>query len=155
MIHLPLFMVRSWNNDMSCYTFMNQNHRVIPPKHPCNDDVCAGPRGDFNDGVVCRPQSRKAYDEVKWVHAWAWPMRYFNCDQAALQMVFSVRLSVCLSVRLSLCQSVTPFWLCSYHRIIMKFSGVIINNQSKVHAKGEGQRWRSQRSQPNLTVSGL
>ena len=40
------------------------------------------------------------------------------------------------SVRLS----VTPFWLCSHHRIIMKFSGVITNDQSKVHAKGQGQR---------------
>ena len=51
--------------------------------------------------------------------------------------------------------SVTPFWLCSHHRIIMKFSGVITNDQRKVHAKGQGQRSRSQRSQPNLTVSGL
>ena len=48
----------------------------------------------------------------------------------------SVRLSVRPSVRLS----VTPFWLCSHHRIIMKFSGVITNDQSKVHAKGQGQR---------------
>ena len=55
---------------------------------------------------------------------------------AALQMVFSVCLSVPLSVRLS----VTPFWLCSHHRIIMKFSGVITNDQSKVHAKGQGNR---------------
>ena len=52
----------------------------------------------------------------------------FSCDQAALQMVFSVRLSV------------TPFRLCSHHRIIMKFSGVITNDQRKVHAKGQGQR---------------
>ena len=47
-------------------------------------------------------------------------------------MVFSVCPSVCLSV--------TPFWLCSHHRIIMKFSGVISNDQSKVHAKGQDQR---------------
>ena len=60
----------------------------------------------------------------------------FSCDQAALQMVFSVCLSVCPSVR----PSVTPFWLCSPHRIIMKFSGVITNDKSKVHAKGQGQR---------------
>ena len=60
----------------------------------------------------------------------------FSCDQAALQMVFSVCPSVCPSVRLS----VTPFWLCSHHRIIMKFSGVITNDQRKVHAKGQGQR---------------
>ena len=44
--------------------------------------------------------------------------------------------SVCLSVRLS----VTPFWLCSHHRIIMKFSGVITSDRSDVHAKGQGQK---------------
>ena len=32
------------------------------------------------------------------------------------------------------------FWLYSHHRIIMKFSGVITNNQSEVHAKGQCQR---------------
>ena len=46
------------------------------------------------------------------------------------------RPSVCLSVR----PSVTPFWLCSHHRIIMKFSGVITSDRSDVHAKGQGQR---------------
>ena len=64
----------------------------------------------------------------------------FSCDQAALQMVFSVRPSVRLSVCPSVRLSVTPFWLCSHHCIIMRFSGVIINDQSKVHAKGQGQR---------------
>ena len=44
------------------------------------------------------------------------------------------------SVRLSVCPSVTPFWLYSHHRIIMKFSGVITKGQGKVHAKGQGQR---------------
>ena len=48
----------------------------------------------------------------------------------------SVRPSVCPSVRLS----VTPFWLCSHHCIIMKFSGVITSDKSDVHAKGQSQR---------------
>ena len=53
-------------------------------------------------------------------------------------MVFlSVRLSV---VCPSVCLSVTPFRLCSRHRIIMKFSGVITKDQGNVHAKGQGQR---------------
>ena len=60
----------------------------------------------------------------------------FSCDQAALQMVFSV----CPSVRPSVCLSVTRFWLCSHNRIIMKFSGVITNDQSNVHAKGQNQK---------------
>ena len=69
-------------------------------------------------------------------HFYIFCVYIFSCDQAALQMVFSVCLSVCLSVRLS----VTPFWLCSHHHIIVKFSGVITNDQSKVNAKGQGQR---------------
>ena len=44
------------------------------------------------------------------------------------------------SVRLSVCLSVTPFWLCSHHPIIMKFSGVITSDKSDVHAKGQGQK---------------
>ena len=49
-------------------------------------------------------------------------------------------LSVCPSVCMSVCMSVTPFWLYSHHRIIMKFSGVITTDQGNVHAKGQGQR---------------
>ena len=50
------------------------------------------------------------------------------------------RLSVCPSVRPSVSPSVTPFWLCSNHHMIMKFSGVITSDRSDVHAKGQGQR---------------
>ena len=35
-----------------------------------------------------------------------------------------------------------PCWLCSHHRIIMKFSGVITSDRSDVHAKGQGQGHR-------------
>ena len=64
----------------------------------------------------------------------------FSCDQAALWMVQSVRPSVRPSVCPSVRLSVTPFWLCYHHRIIMKFSGVITSDKSDVHAKGQGQR---------------
>ena len=63
----------------------------------------------------------------------------FSYDQAALRMAMSGCPSVRL-VRLSVCPSVTPFWQCSHHRIIMKFSGVITNDKNDVHAKGQGQR---------------
>ena len=43
------------------------------------------------------------------------------------------------SVRPSVCPSVTPFWLCSHHHIMMKFSGVITSDRSDAHAKGQGQ----------------
>ena len=73
----------------------------------------------------------------------------FSCDQAALWMVFSVRLSVC--------PSVTPFWLCSHHRIIMKFSAVITLDQRKVHANGQGQRSKVKVTEvtTQIFVSGL
>ena len=73
----------------------------------------------------------------------------FSCDQAALQMVFSVCLSICPSVRLS----VTHFWLCSHHRIILKFSGVITNDQRKVHAKGQGQRSKVKVTEVNTQLN--
>ena len=47
---------------------------------------------------------------------------------------------VCSYWKTSVCPSVTPFWLCSHHRIIMKFSGVITSDRSDVLAKGQGQR---------------
>ena len=85
----------------------------------------------------------------------------FSCDQAALWMVQSVRLSVCLSVCLCVClyvcpsvrPSVTPFWLCSHHRIIIKFSGVVTNDKSDVNAKGQGQRSRVKVTEVNSQLS--
>ena len=82
---------------------------------------------DFNINLL-QINEREKFDEFFYL-MWT---NIFSCDQAALQMVFSVCPSVCLSV--------TPFWLCSLHCIIMKFSGAITNDQSKVHAKDQGQR---------------
>ena len=64
-------------------------------------------------------------------------LRMVNCSflAATKQLYEWFSPSVCLSVRLS----VTPFWLCSHHRVIMKFSGVITSDRSDVHAKGQGQ----------------
>ena len=64
---------------------------------------------------------------------------FVSCDQTALRKPLSVRLvrpSVRPSVRLSVCLSVTPFSLCSCRHIVTKFSGVITNDRSDVHAKG-------------------
>ena len=80
----------------------------------------------------------------------------FSCDQAALQMVFSV----CPSVRLSVCPSVRPSHLFDYVPIIVSsrnFQELLpvteVTSMQKV--KVRGQRSRSQRSQPHFTVSGL
>ena len=59
-------------------------------------------------------------------------MLVFSCDQATLRTL-KFRPSVCLS-------AVTPFWQCSCHRIILKFSGVITFDRRDIHAKGQGQR---------------
>ena len=80
---------------------------------------------------------------------WKLCCQIFSCDQAALWMVQSV----CLSVRLSVRPSVTPFWLCSHHRIIMKFSGVITNDRSDVHAKGQGLRSKVKVTEVNTQLS--
>ena len=103
--------------------------------------------------MVAIGRSLLIFSDVTFKMAALRPYWIFSCDQAALWMVQFVCLSVCPSVRPSVRLSVTPFWLCSHHPIIMKFSGVITSDKSDVRAKG--QRSRSQRSQPNLTVSGL
>ena len=73
----------------------------------------------------------------------------FSCNQAALKHFFpSVRPSVCTSVRLSHLFDNVPV-------IILKFSGVITIDRRDIHAKGKGQRSRSQRSRPNLAIPGL
>ena len=57
------------------------------------------------------------------------------------------------SVRPSVCPSVTPFSPCSHHRIIMKFSGVVIMVRSDVHAKGQGQRSKVKVTEVNTQLS--
>ena len=79
----------------------------------------------------------------------------FSCDQAALWMVFSVCPSVCLSVSLSVRRTFLTMF--PHHHIIMKFQELSprtrVTSMQKVEVRG--QRSRSQRSQPNLAVSGL
>ena len=80
----------------------------------------------------------------------------FSCDQAALWMVFSVCPSVCLSVCLSVC----PSHLFDYVPIIVSsWNFQELSPRTRVTSmqkvKVRGQRSRSQRSQPNLAVSGL
>ena len=53
----------------------------------------------------------------------------------------------------SVCLSGTPFWLCSHHRIIMKFSGVITSDRSDVHVKGQGQRSKVKVTEVNTQLS--
>ena len=82
----------------------------------------------------------------------------FSCDQAALQLVFSVCLSVCPSVRPSVRMSVCHAF--DYVPIIISswnFQELlpITKVRSMQKFKVRGQRSRSQRSQSNLTVSGL
>ena len=77
----------------------------------------------------------------------------FSCDQAAIWLVQSVCPSVRPSVRPSVCPSVTPFSPCSHHHIIMKFSGVITNDKSDVHAKDQGQRSKVKVTEVNTQLN--
>ena len=76
----------------------------------------------------------------------------FSCDQAAQQMVFSVRPSVRLSVCLSHLFHHVPIIVSSWNfQELLPWSKVM----SMQKVKDRGQRSRSQRSTPNLAVSGL
>ena len=61
---------------------------------------------------------------------------HFSCDHEALRTLLSDR----PSVRPSICLYVTPFSLCSNHRIIIELSGATTNDISNVHAKGQGKK---------------
>ena len=69
-----------------------------------------------------------------------WSTSRFMFLAATKQLYERLFPSVCRSVCLSVCPSVTTFSQCSSHRIIMIFSGVITNDRSDAHSKGQGQR---------------
>ena len=84
--------------------------------------------------ILSRPQCVS----VRWLGCLCGCLKGCQAFLAATKQLYKLYFP---SVRLSFCPSaVTPFWLCSHHRIIMKFSGVITNDRRKVHAKGQGQR---------------
>ena len=84
----------------------------------------------------------------------------FSCDQAALWMVFSVRLSICPSVRLSICLSVCPSVRLSH---LFDYVPIIVSSwnfqelshwtrvRSMQKVKVRGQSSRSQRSRPKFS----
>ena len=95
-----------------------------------------------------------------WIHWWLWNIAQSLTQyrRGALLFLAAIKqlyewyfLSVCLSVRLS----VTPFWLCSHHCIIMKFSGLITNDRSDVHAKGQGQSFKVKVTQVTTQLNGF
>ena len=97
----------------------------------CVTGLCEG-----NPSVTCGLSSPMTCDaenvSIWWRHHVVKDVNDFCADGflAAPKQLYewsfpSTRLSVCLSVRPS---AVTPFSLCSHHRIIMKFSGVITND---------------------------
>ena len=69
---------------------------------------------------------------------------FFSCDQAALWMVFSVRLSVCLSVRLSVCHTFLTMFPSSYHHEIFRnyyqWQKWRPCKRSRSEVKGQGHR---------------
>ena len=84
------------------------------------------------------------------------PSHLFSCDQAALWMVFSVRLSVCPSVCLSVCPSVRLSHLFDYVPIIVSsWNFQELSHWTRVRSmqkvKVRGQRSRSQRSRPKFS----
>ena len=82
---------------------------------------------------ICFVKLKKLFNQQSRYWRFQMPWHFLAATKQLYKWYF-------LSVSLSLCPSVTPFWLCCHHRIIMKSSGVITNDQTKVHAKGQGQR---------------
>ena len=120
---------------LCCYVIRSTKSPEGSQRPPCSPQVSPG-RWIAEGDLVDRITELHSFIFIPWCRN-----RFLAATKQLYKWYFpSVRLSVRPSVGLSVCLSVTPFWLCSHHRIIMKFSGVITNDQSKVHAKGQGQR---------------
>ena len=70
----------------------------------------------------------------------------FSCDQAALWVFMSVRLSICLSICPSGCLSYLFHCASSVIALLWDFQELLPLKKSDVHSKGQGQRSRSQRA---------
>ena len=83
----------------------------------------------------------KSVDAIQCLPDWSC---FFSCDQAALWMVFSVRLSVCLSVRLSVCHTFLTMFPSSYHHEIFRkyyqWQKWRPCKRSRSEVKGQGHR---------------
>ena len=142
-----------WSRGWGVLSFSERLVHYVPKD---KSDVNAKGRGQRSKVKVAKVNtqlSRFRTATPVWIHIWWWngAQSFMLLRRGALLFLAATKqlyewyfLSVCLSVRLSVCLSVclsvTPFWLCSHHRIIMKFSGVITKDQGNVHAKGQGHR---------------
>ena len=93
---------------------------------------------------------------ICYSHIYGKKYTVFSCDQAALWMVFSVRLSVCPFVRLSVSPSVRLSHLFDYVPIIVSsWNFQELSHWTRVRSmqkvKVRGQRSRSQRSRPKFS----
>ena len=93
---------------------------------------------------------RKYYHDelIFYINIYEVKLTIFSCDQAALWMVFSIRPSVRLSHLLEYVPIIVSSW--NFQKLSLR-----TRVRSMQKAKVRGQRSRSQRSQPNLAVSGL
>ena len=141
----------------ACHTFLTMfpwsyHHEIFWVITSDRSDVHAKGQGQRSKVKVTEVNTQLSHFRTVtpvWIQIWWWndaqslmllrrgALLFLAATKQLYKWYFpSVRPSVCLSVR----PSVTPFWLCSHHRIIMKFSGVITSDRSDVHAKGQGQR---------------
>ena len=79
--------------------------------------------------------------------------RIFSCDQAAIWLVQSVRLSVRPSGRLSVRHTFSTMFPSSYHDEIFKSYYHGQKARSDVHAKGQGQRSKVKVTEVNTQLS--
>ena len=102
---------------------------------------------------ILKPEQncRDFMDDIFQINFWNGNTNILAATKQLLYDWFSP--SFCPSVRPSVRPSVTPFSPYSHHRIIMKFSGVITNDKSDVHAKGQGQRSKIKVTEVNTQLN--
>ena len=131
-LHMSSFIESNTGKEAFCYKIFTRVELTQQDWNPCNLQQllslsASGCTMDYHIDA-----------ETKWSPFCRQHFKcFFSCDQAALWMVQSVRPSVCPSVR----PSVTPFWLCSYQRIIMELLPMTkVTSMQKVKVRGQRSR---------------
>ena len=91
------------------------------------------------NGALVTPSAWAFLISSKWSPRWL-PYRPHGVEQCRFG-------SMCLYM------TFLAFWLCSHHRIITKFSGVITNDRSDVHEKCQDQRSKVKVTEVNTQLS--
>ena len=95
----------------------------------------------YNFVMICRIMPiLSILRSLNWIRECVFEFDGHNTCRSIISIFLAAAKQLYEWFSLSVSLSVTPFWLCFHHCIIMKFLKIITIDRSGVHAKDQGQR---------------